>query len=187
MEAVVYFDADSGSLIEATNEVHESKHPYIIVKYSEVSKIFSGEETFDHYRVVLDATSKEYILESWYDKKIAILSWDENMYKIPKLSSPVNEQDFDVILFQNKKTNKWTFKINWNIFHILSRSNERVKQFTEFYITKSNDANVLLHTIRFNTDFIDRNGETVIDGVDFDENISVYCRKIFNSYAHIEL
>lgn len=186
MESIVYFDEDTGNLTSVSNVINDSPDPYIVVHYSDVEKILTGHETMNRYRVVLCESTNEYVLESWFDKKLAILSWDEHMYKIPKYESlPMEEHD--IVVIQNTKTNKWIFKINWNVFHVLSRSSKRIGQYSEFYITRSNDANVLLHTIRFNTDFIDSNGETEIDGVDFDQPISVYCRKIFNSYAHIQI
>lgn len=184
MEAIVHFDPESGNVMSVGNEVIDNGFPYISVRFSEVEKIISGHERPDQYKVLFDPDTREYTLETWYDTTIKILSWDENMYKIPLVESAPDSAD--VVLIQDTKNLTWTFKIRWDIFNVMRHSNERLKTYTEFYVTRANDANVLLQTIRFNIDYIDENGETLIEGVDFDQLISVYCRKIFNSYAHIQ-
>jgi hypothetical protein len=185
MEAIVHFDPECGKVVSVGNSILDDGFPYIKVRYSEVEKILSGHETVDQYKVLLDPDTKEYSLETWYDSTIKILSWDENMYRIPLVEQA--SESSDVILYQNLKDKTWTFKIRWDIFNVISRSNNRLATYTEFYVTRANDANVLLQTIRFNVDHINDKGETFIQGIDFDQPISVYCRKIFNTYAHVQI
>jgi hypothetical protein len=181
-EAVVYFEEDTGKLISVTNRIDPLlNYPYIKVDNSEVVTIRSGKESFDDYKVLLDLKTKEFKLSAYYDKNPVYVKWNDAVYQIPK-----NNNDNDIHLIQDKKQSSWTLKISPLALKALNIRSTSPNYRIEFYVTEEDDANVLKDTLKFEINKI-KNYEMVLKTPSATETVSVYSRKIFDTYGHTEI
>lgn len=186
MEAIVYFDIETGQVKAVTNEITVSEFPYITVDFRQVKKVMSGHETMDHYRVFRDTETGTYRLESW--EEILKLPTDNDTYKIPKFNNLSEVENFDFVVIRNTNNNTWEIQIGQVVLQVLKTMSARSgKRYLEFYITTEDDINILLNTLKVDVLKVGADGYIVVDDdLALPNNISVYCKKLFNSYAFIE-
>lgn len=182
MEMLVYFDSDTGRIVAVTNELRtDDEYAVITVDFKLVEGLLNGIEIFDHYRVLLNETSKEYQLEKV--NSVDLRSLTDSVFKIPLVKKSDNT---DLIVVQDRQKGKWIIKINEAVYQtLLSTQMSNLNKPTNLYITDFNDPNVLHSTLTFSIDQFENSKQIEFELFDTDVPVSIYCRKYFTSYAHI--
>ena len=178
-EHFVYFDKDTGDIKILTNVIDAAvTDPYIKVNFVEIEGIMSGKETPTEYKVVLDFTTGDYMLQHVSSDGPRSFNWNDEVYKLPK-----THDSADVVLVQDLKHKVWSIEISDVVRKMLSRDNNYNNFKINFYITDPDDVNVLHQVLRFTVKDVLSDKQPTIE-MTSDEDISVYCRKMFNTYTH---
>lgn len=180
-DQLVYFDPDTGELRMLTGELQGDDPNFIRVNSAEVDDLIKNKASPSDYRVVIDFKTNEYILQNILDGDIRSFNWNDEVYQIPKSG------EGSVTLIQNKENSNWTLKITDQIRVSLSKQLIHAKSNLVFYATKRDDVNVLYGILKFRMIDITTTGEFTIEGSSATQECSVFCRRVFDSYRHIEL
>lgn len=102
----VYFD-ETGNILSVTNS-NKQEGNYIQVDNVDVMNLVTGKEHFDHYRVILDKKSKEYILKHIYSQEEHYYDVGHQIYEIPLTEI----DDPDLTIVQDISNKCWNFTLS---------------------------------------------------------------------------
>jgi mannose-6-phosphate isomerase-like protein (cupin superfamily) len=184
--AYVYFVEDTQEIASISNIKTEQENLKVIeVPHEEVRPILSGRERLRDYKVSFDLKLGEFVFVPKLDVHEAqSLSWDDAIFQVP---SSNYLKDADVVFMEDSKNKTWTIEVSESVKTAFRNIPESQQQQFEFYVTRKDDANVLLSTFRVDNQQLSKFGKIEIKTVDINEPTSVYCRKIFDSYLHVTL
>jgi hypothetical protein len=182
----VYFIEETQEIASISNvRSEDTTLKYIEVLHEEVRPILSGRERLRDYKVVFDLKLGEYVFAPKLDVHEAqSLSWDDAIFQVPTINFV---KDGDLIFIEDTKNKIWTIEVSEKVKTVFGNLSETQQQQFEFYVTRKDDANVLLATFKVDTVQLLKFGKIEIKTVDINEPTSVYCRKIFDSYLHVTL
>lgn len=177
----VYFVKETEEIASIGNFKKESDLDFIEVPESLVRPIMIGRESLRDYKVAFDIKLGEYVFAAKIDVHESIsVTWDDSVYKIPEIS---DVKEFDIKITTNK--NKWKIEASESVRSAFGKTKDSPYHYFEFYITRRDDANVLLAVLPVRSSDLVKKTEIVFDNIDIREPSSVYCKKIFETYAHI--
>lgn len=181
----VYYDQETDDIVSISNHIKEfSAYPYIKVDIEEVRPVISGKRRLRDYCVMYNRDTKEYQFVSKIDlldlHESQSKAWNEAIFKIPYNNSDTS----DLLIKENIDTWELHFskKLQKEYCNIESESLSMV----ELYVTREDDANVLLSKILFRLGDIPNKDKILIKKIDINEPYSIYCRKRFESYSLIK-
>ena len=183
----VYFVEDTQEIASIGNvKLEDSNLKYIEVPYEDVRPILTGRERLRDYKVLFDVALGEYIFSAKIDVHEAVsVTWDSSIYQVPLLDFVDNSGD--VLIVEDSKLKIWTISVSEKVKSTLAKLSDSHHHMFELYVTRKDDANVLLTTLPiFSLDLV-KNGKIIFKDIDFKEPTSVYCKKIFDSYHHVTL
>lgn len=180
----VYFDVETGNITQVSNKLLSDEN-YIRVEYFEIKDIIDGKEPLTDYKVIIDLKTKKYGLQSFRDFLPQSFLWNEFVYKIPLDNSKIDNAD--IVFEQNKNKNKWVIKFSKEVYQLLldRKTFMSLEELLHFYITEEDDMNILIETVKFKISEINENREFILRSNSASQSVSVYCRKIFDTYSHI--
>jgi hypothetical protein len=176
----VYFNPETGEIKHISNYLIPEETNYIQVNSAELADIRSNKDSPADYHVVMDFKTNEYILQNILDGDIRSFNWNEEVYQLPK------HGEGSITLVQNIKDKTWTLKITDNVRDSLSKQAVHAKSSLAFYATKRDDVNVLYGILKFRMIDITTTGEFTINDDSAKQECSVFCRRVFDSYRHVE-
>lgn len=180
-DPLVYFNPETGEIRIITGE-QQGDDPYFIrVNPAEIDDLIKNRTSPGDYRVVMDFKTNEYILQNILDGDIRSFNWNDEVFQIPK------HGDGSITLIQNMKDKTWTLKISDNVRSSLSKQAIHAKSNLSFYATKRDDVNVLYGMLKFRMIDITTTGEFTISNDSAAYECSVFCRRVFDSYRHVEI
>lgn len=178
----VYFIKETEEIAAIANFKKETHLDFIEVPESLINPIMTGRESLRDYKVSFDIKLGEYVLTAKLDVHESVsMSWNDSVYKIPEVDNNIN--DFDIKITTNK--NKWTIEASETVRSAFGKTKDSPYHYFEFYITRRDDANVLLAILPIRSTNLIENEKIVFDNIDIREPSSIYCKKIFETYAHI--
>jgi hypothetical protein len=175
----VYFNPDSGELRHISNELIVDDPYYLKVTFAEISELSFNKDTPANYRVVIDFKTNEYILQNISDGDIRSFNWEDEVYQMP------TDTKGSIVLTQDKKQSTWTLQITEQVTKSLTGQAHHANYNLAFYVTKPDDVNVLYHILKFRVIDVTTTGSFTILHQSAAEICSVYCRKVFDSYQHV--
>lgn len=182
----VYYDQETDDIVSISNHIKEfSNYPFVKVDIEEVRPILSGKRRLRDYRVMYNFDTKEYDFISKLDlldlHESQSTAWDEAIFKIPTTAlNSVPE-----LLIQDN-VDSWKIEFSENLRKKYSNVGDESMSVIELYVTREDDANVLLAKIIFRFRDIANNDSILIKKIDLGEPYSLYCRKRFDSYLLIK-
>lgn len=177
----VYFDPDTGELRHLANELIVDDPYYIKVNAAEVSDLTNNRDTPANYRVVMDFKTNEYILQNIADGDVRSFNWNDEVYQMP------TDTEGSITLTQNIAQSSWTLSISSQVSAALVGQANHINYNLAFYVTKPDDVNVLYHILKFRITDVTASGSFTINHPSAGKHCSVYCRRVFDSYQHIEV
>ena len=180
-DPLVYFNPDTGELRMITGELQGDDPYFIRVNPAEIDDLVKNRTSPADYRVVIDFKTNEYILQNIIDGDVRSFNWNDEVYQIPKLGNG------SIMLTQDKGNKTWTLKISDQVRVSLSKQLIHAKSNLAFYATKQDDVNVLYGILKFRMIDITTTGEFTIQDDSAQQECSVFCRRVFDSYRHVEL
>jgi len=182
----VYFVEETQEIASISNVKSDVENLKCIeVSHEEVRPILSGRERLRDYKVSFDLKLVDYIFTPKLDVHEALsVSWDGAVFQVPCTNSITSA---DVIFVEDVKDKSWLIQVSDSIKAAFKNIPETQQQQFEFYITRKDDANILLKTLTVNTVQLLKFGKIEFKNLDINESTSVYCRKVFDSYLHITL
>jgi len=183
-QSYVYYDKDTEEIVSISNHIKEfSNYPYVSVDLEAVRPILVGKKSLRDYKVIYNNEIKEYEFVSVLDlldlHESSSQSWDESIYKIP---TQTDVKDIDMIIEDRKDI--WKIKFSKNIKK--KYSNIDTFSVLEFYVTRKNDANVLLSKILIKISEIASKNYISIKKNEITDSYSIYCKKRFDSYLLVK-
>ena len=179
-DPLVYFNPDTGEIRMITGE-QQGDDPYFIrVNPAEIDDLAKNRTSPSDYRVVMDFKTNEYILQNILDGDVRSFNWNDEVYQIPK------QGEGSITLIQDMKNKTWTLRLTDQVRSSLSKQAVHSKSNLSFYATKKDDVNVLYGILKFRMIDITTTGEFTIDDDSASEECSVFCRRVFDSYRHVE-
>lgn len=179
-DTLVYFNPETGELRMITGELQPDDPYFIRVNPAEVSDLAHNRASPADFQVVMDFKSNEYILQNILDGDVRSFNWNDEVYQIPKYG------EGSITLIQEKELGSWTLKLTENVRMSLSKQAPHVNSNLAFYATKPDDVNVLYGILKFRMIDITSSGEFTIAHPSARLESSVFCRRVFDSYRHIE-
>jgi hypothetical protein len=177
----VYFVKETEEIASIGNFKKESELDFIEVPESLILPIMTGREPLRDYKVSFDIKLGEYVFTAKMDVHESIsVTWNDSVYKVPETTS-ISECDIKI----TTKKNKWTIEASDNVRAAFGKTKDSPYHYFELYITRRDDANVLLKILPIKSNDLIENKEIIFDNIDIREPSSVYCKKIFETYAHI--
>ena len=181
VDTLVYFNPDTGELRHITGEIFPDEPHYIRVSPAEVADLQTYKSSPSDYRVVMDFKTNEYILQNIAEGDIRSFNWNDEVYQLP------NSGTASLTLTQNTKEGTWTLSVSEQVLRSLSTQATHANYNLAFYATKPDDVNVLHGILKFRVIDITTTGTFTIKHESALAPASVYCRKVFDSYVHIQL
>jgi len=179
-DPLVYFNPDTGEIRMITGEQQDDDPYFIRVNPAEIDDLVKNKASPADYRVVMDFKTNEYILQNILDGDVRSFNWNDEVYQLPK------HGEGSITLIQNIKDKTWTLKITDKVRDSLSKQAVHAKSSLAFYATKQDDVNVLYGILKFRMIDITTTGEFTIKDSSAEQECSVFCRRVFDSYRHIE-
>lgn len=179
----VYFDIETGNVLQITNEkINDNNLSYIIVSTEDVETIISGEESFESCAVVYNTKLKLYELQRNTIEQ-PVYNVNDLIYEI---TGSVKNPDIQVI--QDLKNTCWKFLISKDLRANLVDNKVSLKVNLGFSITQKNNPNVLYKTLTFPFSQLVNDYYVVLDfknNFEFNgDPISLYTIKRFDSYSY---
>jgi len=183
--AYVYFIKETGEIASIGNiKKEDSPLSFIEVPHEEVKPILIGRDRLRDYKVSFNIKLSEYVFSPKIDVHEAIsMSWDESIFQIPRKNT--NSTKYDIIVRESKNHRSWSVAVSDRVISAYAKTSDTVYSYFDLYITRQDDANVLLHTLSINTFDLLKGKRINFENVDIAEPTSVYCKKIFDRYIHI--
>lgn len=180
--AFVYFDKDSEEIASIGHYQPQTELPHIEVPFDLIRDIVTGRESIRDYKVAFSIRLGEYVLSAKLDVHEPIsTSWDQSIYQIPlNLSSDTA----DICIEQIVRENVWKVTVSDAVVNAYGKTGQSPYHHFDLYITRKDDANVLLGTLSIYSTMLLRTKEIIFKNIDIHEPASVYCKKIFQSYSH---
>lgn len=179
-DPLVYFNPDTGELTMLTGELQDDNPNFIRVNPAEIDDLIKNKTSPGDYRVVMDYKTNEYILQNILDGDVRSFNWNDEVYQIP------NTGTASINLLQKTKEKTWTLELSDQVRASLSKQTVHAKSNLAFYATKKDDVNVLYGILKFRMIDITTSGKFTIEHDSAGYECSVFCRRIFDSYRHIE-
>jgi hypothetical protein len=180
-DTLVYFNPDTGELRYLTGELIADDPYYIRVNPAEVSDLVHTKASPSDYRVVMDFKTNEYILQNILEGDVRSFNWNDEVYQLP------NEGTASLKLTQDSVHGTWTLTLTDQVKKSLSTQQLHTNYNLAFYVTKPDDVNVLYSILKFRVIDITTTGSFTITDDSAFEPVSVYCRKVFDSYLHKQI
>lgn len=180
VETLVYFNPDTGELRHITGEIFPEEPHYIRVSPAEVYDLQHYKASPSDYRVVMDFKTNEYILQNIAEGDVRSFNWNDEVYQLP------NTGTGSLTLIQDVQEGTWTLTVSEQVLRSLSTQATHVNYNLAFYATKPDDVNVLYGILKFRVIDITTTGTFTIKHESALVPASVYCRKVFDSYVHIQ-
>jgi hypothetical protein len=177
----VYFNPETGEIKHISNYLIPGESNYIQVNNAELADIRSNKDSPADYHVVMDFKTNEYIMQNIADGDVRSFNWNDEVYQMP------NTGEASVKLVQNTADGTWTLTISEQITSVFSGQSHHVNYNLAFYATKPDDVNVLYGILKFRILDLLTTGTFTIKHESALVPTSVYCRRMFDSYAHIQL
>jgi hypothetical protein len=177
----VYFNPETGEIKHISNYLIPGESNYIQVNNAELADIRSNKDSPADYHVVMDFKTNEYIMQNIADGDVRSFNWNDEVYQMP------NTGEASVKLVQNTADGTWTLTISEQITSVFSGQSHHVNYKLAFYATKPDDVNVLYGILKFRILDLLTTGTFTIKHESALVPTSVYCRRMFDSYAHIQL
>lgn len=102
----VYFNEDG--TINAVSNSNKQNGNYIQVDNVDVMNLVTGKEQFEHYRVILDKKTKQYVLKHMYSQEEHYYDVGYQIYEIPTTKS----EDNDLTITRDISNKCWTFSLS---------------------------------------------------------------------------
>jgi hypothetical protein len=176
----VYFNPETGEIKHISNYLIPEETNYIQVNSAEIADIRSNKDSPADYHVVMDFKTNEYIMQNIADGDIRSFNWDDEVYQMP------NTGEASIKLVQNTAQGTWTLTISEQIVGVLSGQSHHINYNLAFYSTKPDDVNVLYGILKFRILDLLTTGTFTIKHESALVPTSVYCRRVFDSYVHIQ-
>jgi hypothetical protein len=176
----VYFNPETGEIKHISNYLIPEETNYIQVNSAEIADIRSNKDSPADYHVVMDFKTTEYIMQNIADGDIRSFNWNDEVYQMP------NTGEGSVKLVQNTTQGTWTLTISEQIVGVLSGQSHHINYNLAFYSTKPDDVNVLYGILKFRILDLLTTGTFTIEHKSALVPTSVYCRRVFDSYVHIQ-
>lgn len=179
-DPLVYFNPDTGEITMITGELQGDDPNFIRVNPAEIDDLAKNKTSPSDYRVVMDYKTNEYILQNILDGDVRSFNWNDEVYQIPDIETA------SVSLIQDKKEKTWTIDLSDQVRISLSKQTVHAKSNLAFYATKKDDVNVLYGILKFRMIDITTTGSFTIKDDSAGYECSVFCRRVFDSYRHIQ-
>jgi hypothetical protein len=176
----VYFNPETGEIKHISNYLISEETNYIQVNSAELADIRSNKDSPADYHVVMDFKTNEYIMQNIADGDVRSFNWNDEVYQMP------NTGEASVKLVQNTAHGTWTLTISEQIVGVLAGQSHHINYNLAFYATKPDDVNVLYGILKFRVLDLLTTGTFTIKHESAQVPNSVYCRRIFDSYVHIQ-
>jgi len=176
----VYFNPETGQIKHISNYLILGETNYIQVNNAELSDIRSNKDSPADYHVVMDFKTNEYIMQNIADGDVRSFNWNDEVYQMP------NTGEASVKLVQNTAGGTWTLTISEQLKTVLAGQSHHVNYNLAFYSTKPDDVNVLYGILKFRILDLLQTGTFTIKHESAMVPTSVYCRRVFDSYVHIQ-
>jgi hypothetical protein len=176
----VYFNPETGEIKHISNYLISEETNYIQVNSAELADIRSNKDSPADYHVVMDFKTNEYIMQNIADGDVRSFNWNDEVYQMP------NTGKASVKLVQNTAHGTWTLTISEQIVGVLAGQSHHINYNLAFYATKPDDVNVLYGILKFRVLDLLTTGTFTIKHESAQVPNSVYCRRIFDSYVHIQ-
>jgi hypothetical protein len=128
----------------------------------------------------MDFKTNEYIMQNIADGDVRSFNWNDEVYQMP------NTGEASVKLVQNTADGTWTLTISEQLKTVLAGQSHHVNYNLAFYSTKPDDVNVLYGILKFRILDLLQTGTFTIKHESAMVPTSVYCRRVFDSYVHIQ-
>lgn len=179
----VYFDIETGNILEITNEeIDDNNSSHIVVSVEDVETLINGEEPFESCSVVYNTKLKLYELQR--------NTIEQPVYNVNDLIFEIAEytENADIQVIQDLKNTCWKFLISKELRANLVENKVSLKVNLGFSITEKNNPNVLYRTLIFPFSQLVNDYYVVLDFKhDFEFNgdpISLYTIKRFDTYSY---
>jgi len=179
----VYFDIETGNILEITNEeIDDNNSSHIVVSVEDVETLINGEEPFESCSVVYNTKLKLYELQR--------NTIEQPVYNVNDLIFEIAEytENADIQVIQDLKNTCWKFLISEELRANLVENKVSLKVNLGFSITEKNNPNVLYRTLIFPFSQLVNDYYVVLDFKhDFEFNgdpISLYTIKRFDTYSY---
>lgn len=176
----VYFNPETGQIKHISNYLIPGESNYIQVNDAEIADIRSNKESPADYHIVMDFKTNEYIMQNIADDGIRSFNWNDEVYQMPNTGAA------SVELVQNISKGTWTLSISKQIFGVLAGQSHHINYNLAFYATKPDDVNVLYGILKFRILDLLTTGTFTIKHESALVPTSIYCRRVFDSYVHIQ-
>jgi hypothetical protein len=176
----VYFNPETGEIKHISNYLIPEETNYIQVNSAELADIRSNKDSPADYHVVMDFKTNEYIMQNIADGDVRSFNWNDEVYQMS------NTGEASVKLVQNTTQGTWTLTISEQIVGVLAGQSHHINYNLAFYATKPDDVNVLYGILKFRVLDLLTTGTFTIKHESAQVPNSVYCRRIFDSYVHIQ-
>jgi len=176
----VYFNPETGEIKHISNYLIPEETNYIQVNSAELADIRSNKDSPADYHVIMDFKTNEYIMQNIADGDVRSFNWNDEVYQMP------NTGEASVKLVQNTAHGTWTLTISEQIVGVLAGQSHHINYNLAFYATKPDDVNVLHGILKFRVLDLLTTGTFTIKHESAQVPNSVYCRRIFDSYVHIQ-
>jgi len=162
----VYFVEETQEVASIGNvKVDNSNLKFIEVSNDEVKLILSGRERLRDYKVSFDIALGEYVFAAKIDVHEAVsVSWDSSIYKVP---ASIENADADIVIIEDTKSKLWTVTVSEKVKATLGKLSQSQYYMFELYITRKDDANILLATLPIISFELIKNGKIEFKNIDF--------------------
>lgn len=173
--------SETGEITSIGNSKPDDNN-FLVVDYSNISKILSGEESPASYEVKFDNQSKGYKLFKKIEEKTEAFNFNENFYEFIH-----NKFEYDIKIIQNNMRETWEIIVEQDLADVLLGSSMYKDTKIFFSITEKDNPFVLHQFIVL--DFYNLlNEKKLVES--FNKNIttskiySIYTKKVFEHYSY---
>lgn len=164
---------DVGEIVKITNEIDNS-HLFVEIPFDLYDQFGNGNAKLSDYSVI--KTDRYKVI-----KKDVIQKYEHNIYILPDVQDLSTNS---IYITQDKNSNKWKIWHTFDEYNLnnLSINTKKLQADKNFYVTKKNNANVLLDTLTCKlADYIDT--EYVFPNQYYDD-VMIVTRPDFETYCH---
>jgi hypothetical protein len=129
----------------------------------------------------MDFKTNEYILQNILEGDVRSFNWNDEVYQLP------NDGAGSLTLTQDCKQGTWTLTLTEQVKKSLTSQQLHINYNLTFYVTKPDDVNVLYSILKFRVIDVTTTGSFTIKDDSALHTVSVYCRKVFDSYLHKQI
>lgn len=187
MSFYINFDTETGTILKFTNEI-DNTSLYIETDKDTYVDFVTNKKNVDDY-LILPSSSQNQVYEL-VAKHRDLLNFDvdKSIHQLTKTNNIDFKNGF--IITQNTNTKTWHASFTNQLKEFLNKTSYYKDKTQYLYVTTHNDPNILLDSlvvplwkILYNKDYEIENTDKTIAGK---KDVSVYCGKVFDNYAHIQ-